>query len=411
MELKMKYNYSYFIYPYVIKESRYNRYIQGMLKSTKYTPRYFQRKKDLNIYNFFLPNIRDYMFKSFGFVDKKAKEVHSLEDKLRENMFKDSPCVMFEYNIGDDAQAKAGDEDGIFFKIEKLEIICFKTGICFLIMKTNVEDTDRFADLLNFNLKFRDINSEVNGCDIYSNIKIQSDTFADIKRLSDIIREITGSTVGTKKIDIDVNRFLVYSYACIDQEYWNDNKPFADIEKEFFKFANVLNSEFNSSYENARLRVVDFGRYIKLGISKAGLSLITSSARTVNYTNLLYEFENEYLYTYIFALYEKFYLSKLISDFQGIKKYSKAAKDFVDFTNDIWVHEITNSDNGTLIFENAKTAIELNKKYEIAKEQYDVAYKNFKMKNNDILNKIVLILLAASIITNIVNFINLYNLK
>ena len=49
--------------------------------------------------------------------------------------------------------------------------------------------------------------------------------------------------------------------------------------------------------------------------------------------------------------------------------------------------------------------------YEKTKEQYDVTYKNLKMRNSDALNKVILVLLAASIVTNIVNFINLYNLR
>ncbi|MCI9365575.1 MAG: hypothetical protein HFJ54_02965 [Clostridia bacterium] len=60
---------------------------------------------------------------------------------------------------------------------------------------------------------------------------------------------------------------MIYSYVCIDQEYWNETHEFQGIEKEFFKFANVLNSEFNSSFNNDRLRTVNFGKYIKVGIS------------------------------------------------------------------------------------------------------------------------------------------------
>ncbi|MCI8621049.1 MAG: hypothetical protein HFJ50_04730 [Clostridia bacterium] len=141
------------------------------------------------------------------------------------------------------------------------------------------------------------------------------------------------------------------------------------------------------------------------------MNLLTSSINTVNYTNLPFEFENEYLYAYIFALYEKFYFSKLLYDFKSRIKEQKGTRKFIDFTNDIWVHELTSQDNGTLIFEKTKEALELTKIYETVKEQYDVVTKGFKMKNSDLLNKVVLMLLAVSILTNIVNFINLYKLK
>lgn len=111
MELKMKYHYSYFIYPYVIKESSYNKYVQGLLRNEKCTPRFFEREKDLSVYNYFLPTIRDYMFKSFGIGRLENTYRSKLDNKLRENVFKSSPCVMFEYNIGIDAQAKTEGED------------------------------------------------------------------------------------------------------------------------------------------------------------------------------------------------------------------------------------------------------------------------------------------------------------
>lgn len=411
MELKMKYHYSYFVYPYVIRENNYNKYIGRLLKDNKFKPKYFERRKNPNIYNFFLPSIRRYMFPSFDITDKNSKNNHLSFNSLRENMLRNNPCAIFEYNIGNNTQAKAGNEDGIFFKIEKIEIICFKTGICFFCMKTNIEDTNRFSDLLNFNVKFREINSKMYGSDEYKNIKIQTSTFGDIKKLSELIREITGSVEDAEKIDIDINRFLIYSYVCVDQEYWDEGKSFSEIQKEFFKFANVLNSEYNDNIDNEKMQISNLGKYTKIGVSRAGVALITSSISTLNYTKLPYTFENEYFYTYIFTLYEKFYLAKIISEFSQIRKITKSTKEFIKFTNDIWVHELTNNDNGRIIFKGTKEAFELDNIYEMAKEQYDVAYKNLKMKNSDILNKIILVLLAVSILTNIVNFFNLYKLR
>jgi len=411
MELKIKYHYSYFIYPYVVKEEKYNKYMQKLLKNSKCTLKIFEKRKNANLYSYFLPTVKEYMFKSFGFADSNTRIFNSLGVKLKANMLSQTPCTIFEYDMGQDVQAKAGEEDGIFFKIEKIEIICFNTGICFLLFKTNIEGTDRFSDLLNFNFKFRDINSEVNEGLSFSKIKIQTGTFNDIKRLSELIRELTGSAVETKKIDIDTNRFLIYSYVCIDQEYWDDVNGFSGIEKEFFKYANVLNSEFNSSFNNDRLKTVNLGNYIKVGISNAGINLIASSINTVNYTNLPFEFENEYLYTYIFALYKKYYLTKLLKEFKNIKKATEIKEKFVNFTNDIWIHEITNNDNGILIYKEIAEVLDLEDIYEKAKRQYDIAYKDFRVRDNEKVNKVILFLLIISLIINVVNFIVLFRLK
>ncbi len=411
MELKIKYHYSYFIYPYVVKKEKYNKYMQKLLKNSKCMLKIFEKRKNSSMYSYFLPTIREYMFKSFGFADSNTKIFNSLGVTLKANMLSQTPCTVFEYDIGQNAQAKAGEEDGIFFRIEKIEIICFNTGICFLVLKTNVEDTDKFSDLLNFNFKFRDINSEINEGLTLSKIKIQTGTFNDIKKLSELIRELTGNLGESKKIDIDTNRFLIYSYACIDQEYWNNEHDFTGIQKEFFKFANVLNSEFNSSFNNDRLKTVSLGEYIKVGISSAGINMMASSINTVNYTNLPFEFENEYLYTYIFALYKKLYLTKLLNEFKNIKKVVDVKEEFIKFTNDIWIHEITNNDNGILIYKEIEKILELDKIYETTKRQYDITYKDFKIKDNEKVNRIVLILLVISLITNIINFIILAKLK
>lgn len=411
MELKMKYHYSYFIYPYVVKEEKYNKYIQKLLKNNKCSLKISERRKNFSMYNYFLPTVREYMFKSFTFADSNMRVFNSFGIKLKANILSQMPCTIFEYDLGQDIQAKAGEEDGIFFKIQKIEIICFNTGICFLVLKTNIEETDRFSDLLNFNFRFRDINSEVKDNLGYNKIKLQTGTFSDIKKLSELIKELTWNPVESKKIDIDINRFLTYSYVCIDQEYWNSTHDFAEIEKEFFKFANVLQSEFNSSFNNDRLKTVNLGNYIKVGISNAGVNLITSSINTVNYTNLPFDFENEYFYTYIFALYQKFYLSKLLNEFKNAKKVTEVKEKFIKFTNDIWIHEITNNDNGILIYKEAFKVLDLENLYEKVKRQYDIAYKDSNVRHNEKVNKIILSLLIISLIVNVINFIALYRLS
>ena len=119
MELKMKYHYSYFVYPYVIKEKSYNKYIQRLLKSSKFKAKFFVREKSHSIYNFFLPTIRGYMFKSFDLAERYSKTSNSTYDKLKENIFKSNPCVVFEYNLGKDIQAKAGNDNRNIFQNRK----------------------------------------------------------------------------------------------------------------------------------------------------------------------------------------------------------------------------------------------------------------------------------------------------
>ncbi|MCI9365576.1 MAG: hypothetical protein HFJ54_02970 [Clostridia bacterium] len=141
------------------------------------------------------------------------------------------------------------------------------------------------------------------------------------------------------------------------------------------------------------------------------MNLITSSINTVNYTNLPFEFENEYFYTYIFKLYEKFYLYKILDEFKASIKVPKVKEKLLNFTNDIWVHEITNSDNGILMYKEISESLELNKIYEKAKRQYDLVYKDFRVRKNEIANKVIFTILIISLAINIINFVALIRLK
>ena len=161
MELKINYQYSYFIHPFVIKESKYQKYLLKILKDKRFELKVFQKSKDLNLYNYFLPKISEFLFSSFSQSKMKLDKLMELPEDTKSAVLSKYPCTIFEYNLESDIQGKAEDK-GIFFKIQKIELICFNTGICFFAMKTNIEETKEFEDLLNFNYKFRDINSETN---------------------------------------------------------------------------------------------------------------------------------------------------------------------------------------------------------------------------------------------------------
>src|SRR5699024_9478283 len=147
---------------------------------------------------------------------------------------------IFEYELKKDIQAKMGEKSGIFINIQRVEIICFNTGICFLCMKTNVEDSLEFSNILNFNYKFRDINQESASLENYDNIRVKNDTFSSAETLKNFIKNITGSNIEAMKLDISTERFLTYSYVCIDQENWNNTNSFESIKHYFTKYVNIL---------------------------------------------------------------------------------------------------------------------------------------------------------------------------
>ena len=151
MELKTKYQYTYFIHPYVVDESKYSKYILKLFRDKKCSFKIFEKEKDLDIYNFFLPHIRAFMFPTFEYRDMKLRDFKDLSPEIKAKIVSKHHVACFDYDLDKDIQGKMGEENGIFFSIAKIQIICFDTGICFLAFKTHIEDDEDFADLLDFN--------------------------------------------------------------------------------------------------------------------------------------------------------------------------------------------------------------------------------------------------------------------
>ena len=153
MELSFKYQYTYFLHPYIIESGKYEKYILRLLKDKKSTLRIFEKEKDLDIYNYFSPNIRENLFPTFELRDERLKEFKELNNEKKAKVLAKHSCVCFEYLLGVTVSGKVGRENGIFFNIPKIDIICFNTGICFLSIKTTIEESEKFSDILNFNYK------------------------------------------------------------------------------------------------------------------------------------------------------------------------------------------------------------------------------------------------------------------
>ena len=408
MELKTRYQYTNFIYPYIIHKSKYHKYLEKLLKNKKCSIRFFEREKDLDIYTYYLPNVRKYVFPTFELSQDKKRTFKQMDTVMQATVLEKYPCTIFEYNLGEDIQGKAGRENGIFFNIKKMEIICFHTGICFLSIKTHIEDSENFEDVLNFNYTFRDIQSRFIALRQFENIKIQTNSFDDIQKFTDLIQELTGTNAGASELNLDTERFLTYSYTCIDQQEWNKNKEFEQIEHEFYKYCSILPSNYNISLDHKNkeqdIQVIAKWKYIRAGFSKMGSCLMTSAIDTFNYTKLPFLYENVYLYTYILALYKRIYLKQLNLEYRKSNNPSQVRKKFIDFTQELWIQDITNDDIGVLMYESWSRALELDKVFMELKEKYDILYKEQNIEKTAKTNKIIMIVLILSLLINILNF-------
>lgn len=404
MELKTNYQYTYFIHPFVIRDGKYQKYILKLLKDKNCSLKIFQKEKDLKLYKYFLPKMREFLFSSFSYGNSKTKRLEELPIETRAALLAKNPCNIFEYTMKKDIQGKLEQNNGIFFTIQKIEIICFSTGICFLSFKTNIEEYEEFANVLNFNYKFRDINNEIANLENYDNIRIQTDSFADTKTFQDFIYEIAGPNTEATKLNIETERFLTYSYVCVNQDAWNSNHHFDEIKYQFIKYANILPADSSRDYEYEKIETFSKWKYAKLGLTKLGMTLFSSSSDMNNYTILPEEYENQYFYTYILNLYKKIYLKKIELEFKDIKKIKKARKKFVEFTKNLWIQEITEDETGSLLNHKLQEVFELDKLYSEVKNKYDILYKELNIEKEKKTSISIAVVLMISLVLNVLNF-------
>lgn len=401
MELSFKYQYTYFLHPYIIEPEKYEKYILRLLKDKKSTLRIFEKEKDLDIYNYFSSNIRENLFPTFELRDEKLRNFKELSSEKKSKILAKHSCVCFEYLLGETVQGKVGRENGIFFNIPKIDIICFNTGICFLSIKTIIEESEKFSDILNFNYKFKEINSEFASLKQYENINIQTDVLKDVTEISSIIKEITG----VQKNDVSLeNKFYTFGYTCIPYECWNDKNGFENFDNEFLKYVNTFPSNYitdlNKQSEEQNLSTISKLKYSRTGITKSNCNLLCSAVDMYNYTKLPYEYETVIYYTYILRLYQKIFLKHINTQFKSYDKIIHIRKSFIDFTKTLWAKEITNDDTGSLYYRMLGNTFELEEQFEQIRKKYEIIYKDLDIEKNNRNYSIMVMLLILSLILN-----------
>ena len=400
MELKSKYQYTYFIYPYIIDEYKYQKYIFNLLNNKKIRIKCIEKEKDLEIYSYFLPNIKKYMFGDFEITKNKIKHIKELNKSVQAKILSQYDCIMFEYELEQSMQGKAENEKCLFFEIPKIEIICFNTGICFLNIKTNIEGSNNFSDILDFNYKFRDLNSENNSLKNYENINIQSSTFKDIENISDIIKSIIGHKEDLKKLNMQEDKVFIYAYTCLEEIPDKENET-EIIKKEYTKYILLKPSSYNSNnlkYEEELQK----NNYVKIGASNSTLGLLTTTKQIENYTKLPHSFENEYIYTYIIALYKKIYLQSMQYQLEKTKNPFNTLRKIDKFIKRFELSEITEDEFGKKFYKYIQEKIGYNETYKRIKDWREIikqnkAYKEVKTRDK-ILKLVILILVIVNII-------------
>lgn len=380
--MNIKYQYTYFISSFTIEEKQYDKYILKLLKNKELKLKVYNNEKNTELKEYFSNELKNIMFSTMKMTKNKQKELEELNEQEYKKLL-NIPSISFEYILDNKTQAKLGQEDGAFFKIDKIELICFNTGICFVLIKTYIEEKLNIQNILNFNYKFKKINLEK----ITEQINIQTNEYKEQMELKQLIQELTGKD--------KQDNIYTYSYICVDGEEWNAQKDFTLLKPEVDRLVNVLPAD---SEEKTKNKIVEKSEYAQIIIGSKGTALITNSLEAYNCTKLPFEYETQYLYTLIFVLYEKLILEKI----QNKIKLNQKIKN----ENKIFIEQITKDEIGIKVYEEWQKKARIRETYIKMSKKYNETIMKINKRNMIIIWGII----GVCSIINIINIIVLSNI-
>ena len=99
------------------------------------------------------------------------------------------------------------------------------------------------------------------------------------------------------------------------------------------------------------------------------------------------------------------YLKKINLEFKQGIQLKKTRKEFIKFTETLWINEVTLQDTGSLFNQYLKEVLELKNMYFDTKNKYDILYKEMNIEKSAKNNAFIVLLLLAAVAMNIINIL------
>jgi hypothetical protein len=363
MELKTKYQYTYFVYPFTVNKDRYESFISGMIIDKNWQIKIFNKSEDVEIDSHFLMSAKNLLFPTINWDQTSIEKFNKKNSKTKAKTLSDLKSCMFEYKIDGNAKGKMEQENSIFFEISKIKLMCFKEGICFLILKVEIDEKEyiNFREVLNLNYKFRNITPEYMRLKDYDHIKIQSSRFDTAEDIRQFIKRTCIGYEDISSEDIYSNRLFVYSYVCFDESEWNMHNEFKRIEDEFLKFQYVLPGDYSSEFNQSNKLEHTYSRwkYSIYGFSKMSGVVFSSAEDHFNFTKLPFYFENVYFYIMLYAFYQRIRYMLFLKEIEKTKNKRILKSKLIELINNNNYGQISNSEHGMNLWKNWQESFEL----------------------------------------------------
>ena len=226
-----------------------------------------------------------------------------------------------------------------------------------------------------------------------------------MQRFSEFLGQLTGKNIEARKINLDTDRLITYSYTCLDQESWNETTDMLNLEKEFEKYRSIKPANEQVSDVTYQRDSVYKEKYLYYGFANNSTVLLTSEANIQNYNELLFEYENSQLYHFIYYLHQKVYLNKLNYEIKQAKNFENIKSRFIIFAKADWIYEITNNLTGTVLDKYYRKELNLDETFIRLKSKYDLLYKDYEVNKTNKHNNWLIVIIGFIIIIGIIKLL------
>ncbi len=420
MHIKAKYQYTHFLYPFVIENGKYPYFIESILKKTnEWSLLVHQYKSDEESYDFFLPYMRKFLFPTLFWNKNYIKKLKNSGIFRKSLELSKLSSITFKYNMSRIKKGSITDYDNkiINFDISDIKIICFEGGICFIDFKAQIDEKNELIDfnkILDFNYYFRNLTPRLKSNAI-NRIVENSKAINIPKFIKDITYEYESKSLDKMYYD----KMFTYSYVCVDG--WENSSDFEQMKNDFYKFQYVMHSKssaiFNKNCDKLEDNTYSRWNYSMFGFSKESGVVFVSDKERYNITRMPYNFEKRYLYMVLISLYQRI---SLINFSQDIMKQDKTAirglkNKLTQFTNSSWFGQITNSEHGMDIWKIWQKSFDLPELYDEVHREY-IEYYDYVVSNNQsristILMLFYIVNITFSGIQMLTNIIDIENMQ
>lgn len=421
MELKAKYQYTHFIYPFVVEDKKYVNFINSLLaKNRQWKMSIREHKNNEELYNFYLPYMRRFLFPTLFWSNDYRKQFKGMNLIKKSYIVSKLSCVTFEYNLsniktGTVKEKRIGEID---FDISKISLICFEPGICFLDIKTELEYDDDYIDfnkILDFNHYFRNLTPRAVSS-YASNAILKAKNIDKVENIAKFIKSVISEYETNDLEKIYYDKMFTYSYVCVDN--WKQEKDFENMKNEFYKYQYVMESKstaiFNKDFEKLKDNCYSRWQFSQFGFSKESGVVLVSDKEKYDITKMPYMYEKTYLYMLLLAFYQRISLINFSQDLlkEDKTKIKSLKQRFNRFTNFSWFSQITNSEHGMDIWRKWQQAFELPALFEEVRKEYMEYYDFVVVNGQERINQILLIIYVVSVtLSGLTMLMQYYNLK